>query len=237
MPNECDSKQTPSEMSECKISVSILDLDFLELKANLEKLQSIGIRKLHVDIIDTSFAENISFGPAIVNSILGFTFDFEIHLMVESPVEILRRLDIHRIKSIKRVAVHRQFTAVKDFIMETWKGCNIKVGRAINPEEQICFTHQPNITIENDIENDINNADYLLIMTVVPGAGGQKMQESCTKKIKQAKELGKEVGVDGGVNLENISRTLDADYVVIGSAITKSHDMETSYNAFLQKIQ
>lgn len=218
------------------ISVSILNLSFKNLSESLQTLKNIGIKTIHIDIIDTSFAQNISFGPEIINQILEFDFSFELHFMIENPLPILKKI---RLDKVERITVHSHYNEVVQFVrtpiinhninnkpteinlmafaqnnipLKDCRNSAIKIGIALNPEDNIPdFTHF--------------KPDHILVMTVNPGFGGQSLIKECVEKIKKIQEFQIEVGVDGGVNLENIHLVRHANYIVIGSALTKSENI------------
>lgn len=191
------------------ISVSILDMDFLRLEEGLMDLRALGIRRIHLDVVDTSFAANISFGPGVLNQVLRLDFDFDLHLMLARPLAILRQLDL---VNVSLVAVHSEFSQVRSFL----EGTGTKAGLAIGPDEDV-------------LGEDVSNSDYILVMTVQPGFGGQRLIQDCVRKISRLKLTGKLVGVDGGVNAENIALLGGADIIVVGSALTKSGNMKEYY--------
>ncbi|KAI4291077.1 ribulose-phosphate 3-epimerase [Pancytospora philotis] len=193
-----------------QIAVSILDLDFLNLDRNLRELRAIGVTHIHLDVIDTSFANNVSFGPRILNQVLGYDFVFDLHFMVASPLELIKQLDLAR---VERIALHSGLAEVEAYL----RGKGPIVGCALRPSEAV----------------ESVSTDYVLVMTVEPGRGGQDLQTECLAKIKALKRMGKFVGVDGGVKLENIAAAADADLIVVGSALTRSADKK-SYYAQLQ---
>ena len=156
------------------ISVSILDLDFMCLEAGLARLKSIGVTHIHLDIVDTTFARNISFGPGILNRILEQDFVFDLHFMIADPLCILEQLDLG---NVKHIAVHHRFAEVRSFIERGAYRGSVLVGLAVSPDMEV-----PDI-----------DADFFLVMTVHPGFGGQRLLEGCLGKIAAAKRSGKQV--------------------------------------------
>jgi len=133
--------------------------------------------------------------------------------MVKDPIEILMSLNL---ENVKYVTVHDKYREVGDYLRGG--GSNragpIMVGKAISPNEQI----------------GNEDYDYVLIMTVEPGRGGQKMKKDCLGKFKEAKSRGLRTGIDGGVTVDNVSLFKDADYIVVGSAVTQAEDREATLN-------
>ena len=195
-----------------EIAVSILDVNVLRISRVLDKLDALGVRRIHLDIIDTSFAPNISFGPAFVNAVTETDFEFELHMMVGDTLPILQQIDLSKVSNI---AVHSGVDKVKNFIREK--------GSSYGLQHEICVGHAMSpgcATLEAC-------ADYALVMTVQPGFGNQKFISRSASRIQSLAHI--KVGVDGGINTSNISQVKAADYVVVGSAITRAPDMEEAY--------
>lgn len=198
------------------ISISILDSDLLNINQVLIDLKNEGIKNVHLDILDTSFVPNISFGPGLVNKILEFDFIFDIHLMVENPILILDLLNLERVDTI---TVHYEIKNLTE-TLKYIKNHNKKIGLAVNPD--------------TDIKKIPEDVSRILIMTVHPGFGNQSFIERCVKKVENGRiDRSKyEIGVDGGINLSTISKVSHFDYIVIGSAYFKSKDK----NEFIRKV-
>lgn len=190
-----------------KISLSILDLEMNNLDKNLAEFKELGIKNIHIDIIDTSFADNISFSLKTVNEILKYDFSFELHIMIENPLKILSKLNV---KKNTKITVHSHVEEVRNLFLGRK---DVYIGYALNPKDKI-----------ETIKRISCQIDYVLVMTVYPGFGKQAMIEECTEKIKSIKNLKIPVGVDGGVNQNNVHLVREADYIVIGSALTIAGD-------------
>lgn len=201
-----------------RISISILDADLLNIETVLRELKEHKVSRIHVDILDTSFVGNISFGKSIVNRILEYDFLFDLHLMVDEPVKILRQLNLKRADI---VTVHWESKGCQQaiaFLKES--GC--KIGLAINPNTPI-----------NELS--LESIYMILIMSVYPGFGGQAFIKDTILKIEQVKDK-IEVGVDGGINLETLSYVKDCNLIVIGSAYFKSKDKKEFLDSVIKNI-
>lgn len=199
-----------------ELSISILDLDLQNIRNSFDALREIGIKSVHVDIIDTSFTNNISFGLNTVNWILEQPgFSFFVHVMVQKPAMIIHKL---KYPSGTRLAIHSDYDCIRH-IKEV-----IPV-LAISPDQKI-----------DGLLEEIKLFQEVLIMTVEPGFGGQELIEECIDKIDECKQLGKRVTVDGGVNLENIRKVRKADAIVVGSAFTKANDKAGMFQKLLCKM-
>lgn len=205
-----------------RLSVSILDIDILKIDKVMASLKKSGICNIHIDIIDTSFTENISFGLSTIKAFLGYNkeFNFSIHLMIENPIPITKRiLESNEITESIQFMVHSHFEELLEIP-------RIQPVLAINPDQSI-----------EDFDGIIHKFKDVLIMTVFPGFGGQKLILNSVDKIKKAKELGFKVTVDGGINEDNIELVCGADTIVIGSAIICSEDIEKTVISLSEKLQ
>jgi len=200
-----------------KLASSILDADFTCLERELRKIESGGADLIHLDIMDGNFVPNISFGPRIVESIKSKTsLPLEVHLMVEKPENHIKSFisaggDI--------IIVHYETSKHLDRLIQIINEADVKSGIALNPATPLSV-----------IEYLINKIDILLLMTVNPGFGGQKFIPEMISKIEKARKIidnqkkSISLAVDGGINLDNISKVTKAgaEIIVIGQIIFKS---------------
>ncbi|AFN83191.1 D-ribulose 5 phosphate 3 epimerase [Encephalitozoon romaleae SJ-2008] len=198
-----------------RVGISILDCNFAKLEEELRELKANGATNIHLDVMDTTFVKNITFGPCIINRILEHDFVFDIHMMVESPLDIVMQIDLER---VFLVTIHHEISN-KVGVREYLKQRNVLFGIAINPETRM-------------EEIEMEDADFILVMSVRPGFGGQKFQESCLAKIRDIQKHGKIIGIDGGIGMANIEKVVGVDYVVIGSGYFRSEDRR----GFLREI-
>jgi len=204
-----------------KLASSILDVDFTCLERELRKIESGGVDLLHLDIMDGNFVPNISFGPKIVESIKRITsLPLEVHLMIEKPENHIKSF-INAGGDI--IIVHYETSKHLDRLIQNINDADVKSGIALNPATPLGV-----------IEYLINKIDFLLLMTVNPGFGGQKFIPEMIDKIKKARKIidnqKKPISleVDGGINLDNISEVIKAgvEIIVIGQLISKSANPE-----------
>jgi ribulose-phosphate 3-epimerase len=201
------------------LSPSILNSDFLDLRANVEMLNKSKADWIHLDIMDGSFVPNISIGLPIVSAISSIAAKpLDVHLMIVNPDKYI---DDFVKAGAKILTVHYEACTHLNRTVDYIKSKGIKAGVAINPHTPISV-----------LEEVIPYADMVLNMTVNPGFGGQKLIEGSFDKISKLKELILRknaktlIEIDGGVDLNNISKFCEVgvDAIVAGSLIFKSKD-------------
>lgn len=208
-------------MGEKQIGISILNSNIFDLDSELAHVRQSGIRHVHVDIMDTSFTENVSFGPSIVNHVLErYDFVFDVHLMIKRPLPILKLLNLARIDT---VFVHAEIDDARS-VLRWCAERGTSVGVAVNPETPL------------DAVRALAPSS-VLVMCVKPGFGGQAFREECAAKVRVLKQDGFAVGVDGGINAETIGLASDADYFVVGSAFFSSENKEAFVQDLYNKIR
>ncbi len=200
------------------IAPSILSADFLNLKREVEIVNKSQAQWLHCDVMDGAFVPNISFGIPVIRSIKNATNKLiDVHLMIEKPERYITQF---KEAGANAISIHYEATKHVDRTLQQIKQHNLLAGLALNPATPI-----------NVVENVLYLLDYILIMSVNPGFGGQKFIENSYKKIASLKKmlsiLGYEnilIEVDGGVNLTNAKKIVSAgaNILVAGSAIFKS---------------
>lgn len=205
-------------MSERIISPSLLSADFTRLGDQIRLVEKAGATRLHLDVMDGHFVPNLTFGPLIVEAIRRLaTVRLDTHLMIEKPHRYLKQF----IKAgSDTVTVHAKASEDLHKDLATIRNLGSSPGVAINPDTDF-ETLLPYLA----------EIDYLLIMSVFPGFGGQTFLESTLENMHKAVAARQDhaylVAVDGGVNPGTIERVFATgiDIAVVGSGLFKAPDI------------
>lgn len=202
-----------------KILPSILSADFSKLGEDIKNMENIGIDMFHIDVMDGHFVPNISFGFPVIESIRKTSNSiFDAHLMVSNPEMYVEKFcDI----GCDMVSFHIEATNHADRLIQVIQDKGKKAGIVLNPQTPI-----------TSIKHLLCKVDYVLIMTVNPGFGGQKFIEEMLNKISELNEIRATEGykfliqVDGGVNVETskLCRDKGVDLLVCGSFLFSAED-------------
>lgn len=210
------------------LSPSILSADFGTLRDDLRVLEEAGTKYLHFDMMDGDFVPNISFGMPVIQSVRKDNHCFfDVHMMVSEPG---RYIDAVADAGADGITVHQEACTHLDRTLQQIRERGLKAGVALNPATPI-----------STLDCVLPMLDLVLIMSVNPGFGGQKLIPYTIEKIralrKQTDALGLalNIGIDGGVTLDNVQGIKDAgaNFFIAGSAVFKPRErMAENVKAF-----
>lgn len=211
-----------------KLYPSLLSADFLQLQEELKALEDAGVDGVHFDVMDGQFVPNISIGLPILEAVRkGTDLPIDVHLMIEEPEKYV---ELFATQGADMISVHVEATPHIHRVIQQIKKTNVKAGVVINPGTSV-----------DAIIPVLKMVDYVLVMTVNPGFGGQTfIHESIDKldqldKMKKALNLSFEIEVDGGINDETVATVVEhgATMLVAGSYFFKQKD----YNQVTQTLK
>lgn len=197
-----------------EIAPSILSADFTRLGEEIKAIEEGGAGVLHVDVMDGKFVPNITIGLPVVKSIARVTkLPIDTHLMIEEP----SRYAVEFVKAgASMVSVHVEADVHLQRTLTAIREAGGQAGVAINPATPLV-----------SLEEALPFADYVLLMSVNPGFGGQKFIHTSLDKLRRLRMMIEDRGlktrieVDGGVDADNIAQVVEAgaEIIVAGSAV------------------
>lgn len=201
-----------------KTSISFLKSKY-SLEDTIKKIGETNADYIHVDIMDGKFVPNKSISAKECVSLLkNSKKPLDIHLMVNHPIDYLEDL---KSLNVKYFTIHEEIKEDKKTYINLIHSYGFKAGIAINPETSI-----------NTLTSYLPVIDYIIVMGVHPGAGGQKLISDCVKKVVDLKRLKKifnykyEISLDGGIDSSNIARLKDLDVAISGSFVCMSDNYQ-----------
>ena len=208
------------------ISPSLLSANFTRLNEDIKVVEDAGVDRLHLDVMDGHFVPNLTFGPFIIKDIRKITSShLETHLMITDPHKYI---DKYIDAGSDTLIFHFEASTDISRDLKHIQDRGVKAGIAINPDSDY-----------KQILKYVNNLDYILIMSVFPGFGGQSFIESTLDTMKFLKEntLGSDIliGVDGGVNIKTIDKVYDTgiDITIVGSGLYGADNINDRYKELM----
>ena len=197
-----------------KLSPSLLAADPLHLGDALKLTIDAGCEELHFDVMDAHFVPNLTFGPHILAAMKKQAdFCYDVHLMLSDPISMI---DSYAKAGASVITVHAEANDFEESLRRI-RELGLVAGASINPA-----------TPAEVLKPYLHLIDRVLLMTVVPGFGGQKFMGEALSKVHDLREMGftGEIEADGGVSPANMRQTVDAgvEILVMGTAFFKAED-------------
>jgi ribulose-phosphate 3-epimerase len=212
-----------------ELAPSILSADFARLGEHVRAASEGGAALIHVDIMDGHFVPNLTIGPPVVKSLRKVTkLPLDCHLMIENPDDFI---PIFADAGVDWISVHQEACRHLDRTLHLIKSHNCLAGVVINPATPV-----------DTLSEVLDIVDYVLVMSVNPGFGGQKFIPSTLHKMRQLAEIRGQRGlayrieVDGGVALDTVAQVVQAgaEILVAGNAVFGNGDPTRNAQALLK---
>jgi ribulose-phosphate 3-epimerase len=197
-----------------RIAPSILSADFARLADQVRVVEQAGADMIHVDVMDGHFVPNITIGPVVVNWIRKHSkLPFDVHLMIENADDYIQAFAK---AGANMISVHFEACDHLNRTLTLIHSMNCKAGVVLNPASPVEW-----------LEDTFTDLDYVLLMSVNPGFGGQKFLSHVFRKVEKLRFMRAQLGmsfaieIDGGITLQNVRDAVvaGADWIVAGSSI------------------
>jgi len=193
------------------VAPSLLSCDFAELREEIRRVERAGARLIHLDIMDGHFVPNLSFGIPVVEAIRRSTeLPLDVHLMISEPARYVRRF---REAGADLLTVHIETLPDPRPVLEEIRSLGAAAGISLNPPTPV-----------ERLDGCLDLCDLVLVMSVMPGFGGQSFDPAALEKLRRLRTMTRPdvlLSVDGGVNLETVGACAEAgaEMFVTGSAL------------------
>jgi len=211
------------------LAPSILSADFGHLADDVARAERGGAALLHLDVMDGHFVPNLTIGPVVVKAVRRATrLPLDVHLMIENADHYL---DAFADAGANWISLHVEALPHLERAVAHLRGRGVKAGAALNPSTPL-----------SSLEEILPELDYVLVMSVNPGFGGQSFLPGSLDKVRRLREtlrqrgLSAKIEVDGGVDEDNVKSLVDAgaDVLVAGTAVFGKGDPESSARRLLE---
>jgi ribulose-phosphate 3-epimerase len=214
-----------------KIAPSILSADFGRLGEEVKAVERAGADLIHVDVMDGHFVPNITIGPVVVQGLRSLTsLPLDVHLMIEEPE---RYIEAFAGAGSNWITIHSEACSPLGQTIRRLRKLKVRPGVVVNPSTPL-----------KRIYPILGDVDYVLVMSVNPGFGGQPFIPSTLKKVKRLREIIDRdyptvgIEVDGGIKIDNIGEVAKAgaDIFVLGTGIFKTRNYRETIRKLRQAI-
>jgi ribulose-phosphate 3-epimerase len=212
-----------------ELAPSILSADFAHLAEQVARAQEGGAGAIHVDIMDGHFVPNLTIGPPVVKSLRKVTkLPLDCHLMIDNPDEFI---PIFAEAGADWISIHQEATVHLNRSLQHIRDHGVRAGVVINPATPV-----------GALSEVLDMVDYVLVMSVNPGFGGQKFLPNSLHKMRHLAEIRAQRGlnyrieVDGGIALETVAEVVraGAEILVAGNAVFGKGDPKTNAEQLLK---
>ena len=206
------------------VAPSLLACDFAELREEIRRVEAAGAKVLHLDIMDGHFVPNLSIGIPIVEAVRRSTdLPLDVHLMLSDPGKYIRSF---RKAGADLLTVHIEVVPDPRPLLDEIRSLGAGAGLSLNPPTPI-----------DSLRVGLDYCDLVLVMSVMPGFGGQTFDDAAPAKLRRLREIagdGLLVSIDGGINRETAGLCAEAgaDMLVTGSALFSEKD----YGRFISEV-
>jgi ribulose-phosphate 3-epimerase len=230
-PGSCfsNSRIAALRMAGPSVLPSLLLCDFARLADEVARLEEAGVEAMHLDVMDGHFVPNLTYGPPIVAAVRSCTdLPLDVHLMISNPGDYLEEFCEAGADSI---TVHIETAADPRPMLDRIRSLGAAAGLALNPPTPL-----------SAVEPYLPSCDLLLVMSVMPGFGGQEFDRVALEKLRALQALPAAshllLEVDGGVNERTIGSCVEAgaQLFVVGSAILKQPDYRAAVAKLRQQV-